>query len=118
MPSAPSRSAARDASDDDDDDDDDDDEEKKMKPWGPADEALTKKLRVAQFQLLGAAMMRKATMEERAEGVELLQRQLLLARREAAVAVAVAEGHERALVAKGSGASYTHVFHPSIGFNI
>jgi hypothetical protein len=85
-----------------DDDDDDDDEEKKMKPWGPADEALTKKLRVAQFQLLGAAMMRKATMEERAEGNELLHQQLLLARREAAVAVAVAEGHERALVAKGS----------------
>lgn len=64
---------------------------------------VTKQLRVAQFQILGVALWRRATLFDRAEGSDLLQSQLLLARREAAVAVSRAENWERTTVRKGAG---------------
>ena len=47
-------------------------------------------------------MWRKATLSDRAEGADLLQSQLLLARREAAVAVSRAENWERTTLRKGA----------------
>ena len=54
-------------------------------------ERATRRLRVSQFQMLGLAMWRRATSDARTEGHEMLHSQLVLARREAAVASARAE---------------------------
>ena len=54
-------------------------------------ERATRRLRVSQFQMLGLAMWRRATSDARTEGHEMLHSQLVLARREAAVASARSE---------------------------
>ena len=66
-----------------------------------AAERATRKLRRCQFQMLGLAMWRVATAEEKTEGHEMLHAQLVLARREAAVASARAENWERIAYNKG-----------------
>ena len=67
-----------------------------------AAERATRKLRRCQFQMLGLAMWRVATSQEKTEGHEMLHAQLVLARREAAVASARAENWERIAYNKGS----------------
>ena len=65
-------------------------------------ERATRRLRVSQFQMLGLAMWRRATSDARTEGHEMLHSQLVLARREAAVASARAENWERIAYNKGA----------------